>query len=162
MGIDLLCKWFQIFSNNFWKIGNNYIYVQIFSRVDFKVNDIFLAGSKWSLHNLFCGDSNNLLSVDLVPLSAEIYFVYYSCSIVQLSGFWFRIHQLVYNNIMNIWIEFHLIYYWVLYCCLIVSLVVGCFIVVFHVLFDLYGMLFCFSCFGEIANRLLSHYSLDF
>ena len=55
--------------------------------MDFKVNDIFLAGSKWSLLNLFCGDSNNLLSVDLVPLSTEIYFVYYSCSIVQLSGF---------------------------------------------------------------------------
>ena len=46
-----------------------------------------LAGSKWNLLDLFCGDSNNLLSVDLVPLSAEIYLVNYSCSIVQLGGF---------------------------------------------------------------------------
>ena len=59
----------------------------MFSGVDFKVNNIFLAGSKRSLPNLFCGNSNNLLSVDLVPLSTEMYLVYYSCPIMQLSGF---------------------------------------------------------------------------
>ena len=93
-----------------------------FPRVDFKENDIFLADSKWSFLNLFCGDSNNLLSVDLVPLSAEIYLVNYSCSIVQLSGFLFRMCQLGYNNITNIAFAFNMICYlgailvvWLLY-----------------------------------------------
>ena len=71
--------------------------------------------------NLFCGDSNNLLSVDLVPLSTEIYLVNYSCSIVQLSGFLFRIYQLVYNYIMNIAFTF-------IGCiCLVSYELVGCF-----------------------------------
>ena len=49
-----------------------------------------------------------------------------SCSIVQLSGFWFRIYQLVCDSIMNIWIAFHMIYYlgaMLLFDCF---LVVGC------------------------------------
>ena len=149
-------KYFQIIFGRLVIIIFMYKY---FPWGDFKENNIFLAGSKWSVPNLFCGDSNNLRSVDLVPLSAEIYFVYYSCSIVQSSGFWFRIYQLVYNNI---WIEF-------------IWFIIGCYIVVWLSPLLLDALLLCFRCclismecyFASHAlvggvNMLLCHFSGDF
>ena len=42
-------------------------------------------------------------------------------------------------------------------CCLIVSLLLDA-VVVFHVLIDWYGVLFCFSCFGRSVGMKISHF----
>ena len=140
-----------MFSNNFWKIGNDYIlYINVFQS-GFWSKWYFLGWFEVELLNLFCGDSNNLISVDLVPLSTEIYFVYYSCSIVQLSGFRFRITNWI---IIILWIyELHFIWFiiWVLCCCLIVSLVVGCFSCCVSCIVWIVCGVVCFSCFGRMC-----------